>query len=86
MLFNILTEYKDIIQVTKAGHAYVWSEQVIHQALKSGRCIAQAKGHHLPFISAGVGDECCLRNVLSCDPYLVVPRPQVQLGIYLGSK
>ena len=55
-----------------------------HQSLKSGRCIAQAKGHPLPLVQPQFARESGFLSILLPQRDLPEGRTQVQCGEGLG--
>ena len=61
------------------------AEDTIHKAHKCSWCICETKWYHYKLIMPIPFPEGCLMNVFILYPYLMVTRPQVNLGKYLCS-
>lgn len=59
---------------------YVGLEKVVHSALKSGRCVGEAKGHHQKLVVALMSSKRGLLYVFLPHADLVVTHLQVNLG------
>jgi hypothetical protein len=55
-------------------------EYMIHETLKSGGSITQAKGHDQELIVTLMSSKCCLGNVFLLHVYLVVARMEIKFG------
>ena len=62
MLVNRPTENQDIVQVHCNKSPDIVREDLVHQPLKAGRCIAQPKRHDEEFKLAAVSTKSCLLN------------------------
>ena len=88
MVFQGRCRYDYLIHVTHheipvlLGHS---GQSLSHQSLKSGRCIAQAKGHPLPLVQSQLARESGFLSVLLPQRDLPEGRTQVQCGEELGS-
>jgi hypothetical protein len=60
-------------------------EEMIHEALKSGGSIAQAKGHDQKLIVALMSSKFSLRNVFLVHTYLVVSLMKIKFSKELGT-
>jgi hypothetical protein len=60
-------------------------EDLIHEALKSGRCITQAKGHDQELIMALMSSKGSFGNIDLFHTYLVVSRMKIQFGKVLST-
>jgi len=74
------TIYQDVIQEDKDKLTQQWTQDVIHQALKGGRGVGKAKTHDPKLKMPMVSLKSCFVFILDSHPYLVIPRPHVQLG------
>ena len=61
----------DVINVD-VGEFEAVSQEVIHRALESTWCIAQAKGHHLELVRSELCLECCTLYVVRMYADLVI--------------
>ena len=73
----ILRIHKDVVEEDQHKMPLVWLEDSVHQALKCGRDIGQAKGHDQEFIIPLVSAKGGLMDVRFMHPDLVVTRSQV---------
>ena len=55
-------------------------EDMIHEGLKYGGCIAEAKEHDSGFVETEESDESCLPLVRLLDPNIVISPANVELG------
>ncbi|KRZ49531.1 hypothetical protein T02_7221 [Trichinella nativa] len=78
MLFGSLAKYDDIVQVHQAIRPHQASQDCLHEPLKSGRCVAQSKGHHFELVQPKGGGESRLLPILLFDLNLPVSAYQVQ--------
>ena len=84
MLVNLTTEYKDAVQVHSNEFANIIGEDLIHQPLEAGRCIAQPKGHDEKLKITVVKYENCLLDRFFFHCNLVVTRCKIKLHKNLG--
>src|SRR5713226_4723266 len=82
MLFLLLRVNKNVIKENKNKLIQIPAEDTIHKAHKCSRCIRETKRYHYKLIMPIPCPEGCLMNVFILDPYLMVTRPQVNLGKY----
>jgi hypothetical protein len=61
------------------------TKDVIHEALESGRSIAQSKGHEKKLIMALMSLKCSIRNVFLIHMYLVVAKMKIKFSKELGT-
>jgi hypothetical protein len=61
------------------------TKDMIHEALKSGGSITQAKGHDQKFIVAIMSSQGSLRNFFLLHTYLVVARTKIKFCKELGT-
>jgi len=61
------------------------TEDMIHEAFKSGGSITQSKGHDQKLIVALMSLKCCLRNVRLFHTYLVVAKTKIKFSKELGT-
>ena len=87
MVFQGWCRYDHVVHVTHyeipvlLGHS---SQSLSHQSLKSGRCVAQAKGHPLPLVQPQLKRESGLFSILLPQRDLPEGRTQVQRGEEFG--
>ena len=87
MVFQGWCRYDHVVHVTYheipvlLGHS---GHSLSHQSLKSGRCVAQAKGHPLPLVQPQLTRESGLFSILLPQRDLSEGRTQVQCGEELG--
>jgi hypothetical protein len=60
-------------------------EDMIHETLKSGRCITQAKGHDQELIMPLMGPKCNFGNTGLFHTYLVVAKMYIGFGKELST-
>ena len=84
VLFQVLAKHQDIIEVYYNEFINVISEDLIHQPLERGRCIAQPKRHDekLKMASVSTKSHFLYRCLFHCN--LVIARCKVQLHKNLG--
>ena len=62
-----------------------WPKDIVHQDLKGGRCIDEAKRHHQELKVAVMCVKCHLFYVLWVHAHLVMARAEVELGEEAGA-
>src|SRR5713226_7905377 len=85
MLFLILRINKNVIKENKNKLVQTPVEDTIHKAHKCSWCIHETKWYHYKLIVCIPCSKGCHMNVFVLDSYLMVTRPQVNLGKYLLS-
>jgi hypothetical protein len=60
MVYHVLQENEDVIDVTSHKIIKIFMEDIIYHMLKHNRCIGKAKGHHNIFRMAIMSFECNL--------------------------
>ena len=79
VVFFILGEYEDIIEVHEDGLICVGVEYEVHHPRESGWSICKAERHDCVFIGAIACSECGLVNILFTDMNLMVSHPEIEL-------
>jgi hypothetical protein len=80
MVFLVLGEDKDVVEVDDDEVVKVGAEDIVHEALEGGGGVGEAEGHDRVFEVAVAGAEGGLVDVLFGDPDLVIAVPEVDFG------
>jgi hypothetical protein len=66
---------KDKDKMMQKGFKYF-----VHETLKGGRCIANAKGHHQELVMASMSEKNIVRNICLLHANLVIAREEIDFG------
>ena len=72
--------YEYVVEKHKHEPMQKWAEHVVHQSMKSRRCVGKAERHDQELKMAMVSAERRLGDVIRVHPHLVVARAQIELG------
>ena len=76
---------QDIIYKHHHKFIQIWFENPVHQIHKRGWCVSQPKRLYQELIMTIPSPECSLRYITLLHSQLMIPRPQVYLGVYSRS-
>ena len=72
--------YESVVKEHKHEPTQKGAEHIVHQSLKSHRCVGKAERHDQELKMAMVSAERRLGDVIGVHPHLVVARAQIELG------
>ena len=72
MLFQVVREYKDIIQIYYATSINKSLERSVDLSLECGRCITKAEGHYQVLIGTVLAGKCGLPFISLLNSYIMV--------------
>lgn len=72
VVFHSCTVNEYIIQEDQNKFSQKWLQHLVHNALKGGRCIGEAKGHHLELVISLMGLESSFVLIFWMHSHLVV--------------
>ena len=85
MLSPGFTIDEDIIKEDQNEFSKVGPKYFIHQCLKCGRSISEAKGHDQKFIVTIIFVECYFMDILLMNLNVMIPKMKIQLGEKISS-
>ena len=85
VFIHILSEDEDVVDVHPYEHPQVVSQDIIHDVLKRGWRVTEAKGHDSPFEGAKWCVEGGFLDIFVVDSDLVEPANKVYLRKYGGT-
>ena len=78
MLVKIATENQNVLQIRCNESSYIINEDLVHQPLKTCRCVAQPKKHDEKLKVTAISMESCLLYQCLLHLNLVVSRCEIQ--------
>ena len=78
MFCGIVGEYEDVVKVSRTEDVEMFVEDGVHERLKGGRSVGEAKGHNEAFVQAPASTERCGLDGVGMHANEVEGSPQVE--------